>query len=60
LSSAVLEDSVLLAEDTTSLGHLLHMFWTDAFLSSSSTEGLEKTGILKRYGENIRTWKNLL
>jgi hypothetical protein len=34
LSSTVLEDSVLLADDTTSLGHLFRMFWMDTSLSS--------------------------
>lgn len=33
LSSTVLEDSLLLADDPTSLDHLFHVFWMDAFLS---------------------------
>jgi len=57
LSCTVLEDSVLLADDTTSLGHLFYMFWMDASLSSSSIEGSENKGILKRYCENIKTCK---
>jgi hypothetical protein len=57
LSSTVLEGSVLLANDTTTLGHVLCTFctfWTNVFLSSSSIEGSENMGIFS----SMLQWKH--